>query len=216
MYYLASQAVQTKDLRRPQPPLSHGLEDSQPLSISCQGHLEQIGSPPPSELLPISVPCRPLPAWPPVTRTLHPIWEGDWAWKARALPQEAQSQGLYPAQPEGAWRNIQARTVRPLGLSGDWLCGGSQSFPGRVPELEGKGGPRTPVDLGQASLSSMERSGVEARRIRAGKEWMLGTLCIQLLGLAPAPLRSGAPSRPRLGNWRSDTPPPAITDPQGT
>lgn len=30
-------------------------------------------------------------------------------------------------------------------------------------------------------------------------------VCYELLGLAPALLRSGAPSHPRLGNWQSDT-----------
>lgn len=65
--------------------------------------------------------------------------------------------------------------VRPLGLLGDWLCVDSQSSPGRVPELEGKGGPGTPADLGQTW--AMERSGTEARRISVRKGWMLGTPC---------------------------------------
>lgn len=94
--------------------------------------------------------------------------------EGQSSPQEAWRGGLCLAQPEGAWRNISARNQTsgaPWGLA---VCR-LQSSPGRVPELEGKGGPGTPADLGQTW--AMERSGTEARRMSVRKGWMLGTAC---------------------------------------
>lgn len=156
-------------------------------------------------------PLRLLPAWPPVNQNSPSHLGGDM--EGQCSPhQDAQSQGLSYASLRKLVETSQSgfqTTGAPWGPA-VWKL---PELPWRNTRATREKRARGPGRSGPGLMSSMDRSGVEARRISAGKGQMLGAQCAQLRGPIRAPLRSRVPFHSRLGNWPSDTTTAAIADP---
>lgn len=162
-YYLASQAVKTKGLRKPQP-RQHPPTPCRPqswhwkiLSPLCPSPSRASGAdgkfPPSLESLPISVPPRLLPAWPPVNQNTPSYLGGGGGRSELPAPQDAWTQSLPSLRELGEKRPSQDGRSDLWGSLGTG-CVRLPEFPWKGPralEWEWEGGLGTPADLGQAS-----------------------------------------------------------------